>query len=237
MQNLGLSEQDYIKNPRIQEKFYGETAAIRPFDANDKLDIDALLKISSNPDVQKWMDMSEVQDEKGNIDQNKVLEWAKEQTGDRVLYAVSGSPIHSESKDVGEVQGFVYIYPVSQESSECFNKSGINIPNTKLSEVSFATLPGAKSRQVASATRKAIKAYAGGQGLSHHETIFISTNDPKNEKSRNVLQACGFDKVGEAYYDRDAEKQGKKDEIHKLNPNKLDQILISHLTTPGKEAS
>jgi len=231
MPDSGLSEQDCTEVPRIQEKFYGETAAIRPFDPSDKHDIEALLKISTDPEVKKWMDMSEIQDKEGDIDPNKVFNWAKERSGNKILYAISGSPVHVGQENVGEIQGFVYIYPVSQESMDCFKKGGINIPDTKLSEVSFAALPGAKPNQVASATRQAIKAYASGKGLTHHETIFIATIDPQNIKSRNVLRACGFGKVGEAYYDRDAEKQEKKDEVHKLNSDKLDQILISHLIT------
>ncbi|HSV94403.1 MAG TPA: hypothetical protein VLH94_00285 [Spirochaetia bacterium] len=191
------------------KKYPGERAGIRFFDAGCKEDMVRLRKIVQHKEVQERMDSV------ASMSRRDMFDWADEKGayGRYYLFAVSGTKeIFGEgSEEIGQVQGFVYLY-ASSEERKIINRivkakliKKVEVGESKIFEISFAKLPGSPGGQISSAVRQAclelkrLDKIKGGTGV--FVFCFI---DESNEGSMRVVEACGFERRGKHFYEEDS---------------------------------
>ncbi|KKS66716.1 MAG: hypothetical protein UV37_C0017G0009 [Candidatus Collierbacteria bacterium GW2011_GWA1_42_60] len=102
------------KNDLKLKKYPGEKVEIRFFDSGRKEDMLRLRKIVDHREVQEMMDSV------AGMSKKDRYEWADEKGayGRYYLFAVSGTDKifgEDQASEIGEVQGFVYLYAGSEE--------------------------------------------------------------------------------------------------------------------------
>ncbi len=219
-----LNEQDYSHKPRVQYHIEGQTASIRPFDPNDKLDIKRLAQIMASDKVQKFMDDVKEEDRS----KKTLQEWVAGSDGQpEFLFAVSGSRSHPElaETEIGEVQGFIYAYKLNGNTrNSLFNRNLITEEEFNLQgiETGYAMHPDAPSHQISSACRTACVyidqlVHKDNQQITKPNTLFIARVNRENTKSQFALESAGYENRG---------LQGA-DIVYVLNWDKLNDKLSS----------
>ncbi|KKS62356.1 MAG: hypothetical protein UV30_C0017G0006 [Candidatus Collierbacteria bacterium GW2011_GWF1_42_50] len=143
------------KNDLKLKKYPGEKVEIRFFDSGRKEDMLRLRKIVDHREVQEMMDSV------AGMSKKDRYEWADEKGayGRYYLFAVSGTDKifgEDQASEIGEVQGFVYLYAGSEEKkiinrivrAGLIKKNEVN--DNKIFEISFAKLPKAPGGQISS---------------------------------------------------------------------------------------
>lgn len=212
-----------MKMKNFIKRLPGERAAIRFFDSENKEDMVRLKKIIGHSEVRDRMDSV------AGMSKRDMLDWADEKGsyGRYYLFAVSGTEevFGVGSKQVGQVQGFVYLYAGSEERKivERLMKAGLikrsEVGKKRVFEISFAKLPRTKKGQMGSAVRQAcmeltrLDRERGGTGA--FVFCFI---DESNEGSIRVVEACGFERRGRHFYEEDSKEMSA---LFVLNYKKL----------------
>lgn len=208
------------------KRYPGERAAIKFFDSGRKEDMVRLRKIIDCKDVRDRMDSV------ARMSKRDMYDWADEKGayGRYYLFAVSGTEeVFGEgSKQIGEVQGFVYLYAGSEEKKiiDRIIKAGLvkksKLGKKRVFEISFAKLPRTPKGQIGSAVRQACMELSrldrkkGGTGA--FVFCFI---DESNESSIRVVEACGFVRRGRHFYEEDSKDMSA---LFVLNYKKLREI-------------
>lgn len=208
------------------KRYPGERAAIRFFDSDRKEDMVRLRKIIDCKDVRDRMDSV------ARMSKRDMYDWADEKGsyGRYYLFAVSGTEevFGESSKQIGEVQGFVYLYAGSEERKiiERIVKAGLikksRLGKRRVFEISFAKLPRTKKGQIGSAVRQACMELSrldkkkGGKGAFVY--CFI---DESNDGSIRVVESCGFVRKGRHFYEEDSRD---KSALFVLSYKKLREI-------------
>ncbi len=215
------------KNDLKLKKYPGEKVEIRFFDSGRKEDMLRLRKIVDHREVQEMMDSV------AGMSKKDRYEWADEKGayGRYYLFAVSGTDKifgEDQASEIGEVQGFVYLYAGSEEKkiinrivrTGLIKKSEVN--DNKVFEISFAKLPKAPGGQISSAVRQAclelkrLDRIKGGTGV--FVFCFI---DESNIGSMRVVEACGFERRGRHFYEEDSKEMSA---LYVLDYKKLRDI-------------
>ena len=215
------------KNDLKLKKYPGEKVEIRFFDSGRKEDMLRLRKIVDHREVQEMMDSV------AGMSKKDRYEWADEKGayGRYYLFAVSGTDKifgEDQASEIGEVQGFVYLYAGSEEKkiinrivrTGLIKKSEVN--DNKIFEISFAKLPKAPGGQISSAVRQAclelkrLDRIKGGTGV--FVFCFI---DESNIGSMRVVEACGFERRGRHFYEEDSKEMSA---LYVLDYKKLRDI-------------
>ncbi len=215
------------KNDQKLKKYPGEKVEIRFFDSGRKEDMLRLRKIVDHREVQEMMDSV------AGMSKKDRYEWADEKGayGRYYLFAVSGTDKifgEDQASEIGEVQGFVYLYAGSEEKkiinrivrTGLIKKSEVN--DNKVFEISFAKLPKAPGGQISSAVRQAclelkrLDRIKGGTGV--FVFCFI---DESNIGSMRVVEACGFERRGRHFYEEDSKEMSA---LYVLDYKKLRDI-------------
>ena len=215
------------KNDQKLKKYPGEKVEIRFFDSGRKEDMLRLRKIVDHREVQEMMDSV------AGMSKKDRYEWADEKGayGRYYLFAVSGTDKifgEDQASEIGEVQGFVYLYAGSEEKkiinrivrTGLIKKSEVN--DNKVFEISFAKLPKAPGGQISSAVRQAclelkrLDRIKGGTGV--FVFCFI---DESNIGSMRVVEACGFERRGRHLYEEDSKEMSA---LYVLDYKKLRDI-------------
>ena len=215
------------KNDLKLKKYPGEKVEIRFFDSGRKEDMLRLRKIVDHREVQEMMDSV------AGMSKKDRYEWADEKGayGRYYLFAVSGTDKifgEDQAREIGEVQGFVYLYAGSEEKkiinrivrAGLIKKNEVN--DNKIFEISFAKLPKAPGGQISSAVRQAclelkrLDRIKGGTGV--FVFCFI---DESNIGSMRVVEACGFERRGRHFYEEDSKEMSA---LYVLDYKKLRDI-------------
>ena len=198
------------KNELKLKKYPGEKAGIRFFDSERKEDMLRLRRIVEHGDVQDMMDSV------AGMSKQDRYEWADEKGayGRYYMFAVSGTDkiFGEEQKDeIGEVQGFVYLYAGSEEKKiinrivrlGLIKKNEVN--DNKVFEISFAKLPKAPGGQISSAVRQACLELKRLDRVKEGTGVFVFCFiDESNVGSMRVVEACGFERRGRHFYEEDS---------------------------------
>ncbi len=179
---------------RTQDRMIGQNSAYHFFDRFDQEDVERYRSILKSKEVQKWMDGI------SNVSDKKIFKDLKEQgqlPKDAFLFAITGTTGVVNENEIGEVQGFVYVYP-------CENK--LITDGKKRYEVGFAINPDAPRHQVASALRQiCVEIERVRRDKTSEDLIpslpIVAFADPSNIKSRRVLEAAGFEIAAKMPYD------------------------------------
>ncbi|KKS64287.1 MAG: hypothetical protein UV32_C0018G0009 [Candidatus Collierbacteria bacterium GW2011_GWF2_42_51] len=204
------------KNDLKLKKYPGEKVEIRFFDSGRKEDMLRLRKIVDHREVQEMMDSV------AGMSKKDRYEWADEKGayGRYYLFAVSGTDKifgEDQASEIGEVQGFVYLYAGSEEKkiinrivrAGLIKKNEVN--DNKIFEISFAKLPKAPGGQISSAVRQACL-----------ELVFVFCFiDESNIGSMRVVEACGFERRGRHFYEEDSKEMSA---LYVLDYKKLRDI-------------
>ena len=199
------------KNELKLKKYPGEKSAIRFFDTENKDDMLRLRKIIEHREVQKMMDSVD------GMSKTDRYEWAEERGvyGRYYMFAISGTEkiFSEESREIGKVQGFVYLYAGSDEKKIAsrmvragfLKKEEVN--DNKIFEISFAKLPGSPSGQIASAVRQACMELKRLDRVKEGTGVFVFCFiDETNVGSMRVVEACGFERRGKHFYEADSKE-------------------------------
>lgn len=215
------------KNELKLKKYPGEKAGIRFFDSERKEDMLRLRRIVEHGEVQDMMDSV------AGMSKQDRYEWADEKGayGRYYMFAVSGTDkiFTEEQKDeIGEVQGFVYLYAGSEEKKiinrivrlGLIKKSEVN--DNKVFEISFAKLPKAPGGQISSAVRQACLELKRLDRVKEGTGVFVFCFiDERNVGSMRVVEACGFERRGRHFYEEDSKEMSA---LYVLNYKKLAEI-------------
>ncbi|HSV95121.1 MAG TPA: hypothetical protein VLH94_04100 [Spirochaetia bacterium] len=208
------------------KKYPGERAGIRFFDAGCKEDMVRLRKIVQHKEVQERMDSV------ASMSRRDMFDWADEKGayGRYYLFAVSGTKeiFGEDSEEVGQVQGFVYLYAGAEERKiiERIVKAGLIkkgvIGDSKIFEISFAKLPSAPGGQISSAVRQACLELRRLDKIKEGTGVFVFCFiDETNIGSMKVVEACGFERRGKHFYEEDSAEMSA---LYVLDYQKLKEI-------------
>jgi len=217
-----------MKNKEIKLKRYkGERSAVRFFDSGSKEDMARLRKIVQHQEVQERMDSV------ANMSRKDMFEWADEKGayGRYYLFAVSGTEdiFGEETEEIGQVQGFVYLYAGSEEKkiidrmvkAKIIKANLVN--NNKIFEISFAKLPESPSGQISSAVRQACLELKRVDTQKKGTGVFVFCFiDETNIGSMRVVEACGFERMGKHFYEEDSVDMSA---LYVLNFKKLTEMV------------
>lgn len=213
-----------------QTVVYGETSGIRRVHPEIPDDLKILEEIDNDPQRITWFE-SRPQDYVPKA-RNELIKFATSDN-EHLLYAVSGAEGTVDDEEVGRLQGWVLVKPDEQiRIREMVSKGFISDEASKnpVLEFEYARRKDAASGQMASAVRQVALLMAEISLESTDETPFppplivtayIIDKEPENTASINVLQAAGFEEVGEIQFDDAAEKP---DRLFVLNWQKLMDI-------------
>lgn len=220
-----LSAKDYSEKSREQTRMVGQKAAIRLIDTDDLVDMQRMDIIDKDKRVLEVM--------RGDpMSAADLLEWAKG-TKDQFLFAVGGSKLVSRD-EIGELQGWIQFHPEDVQRLQRMVADGIiTKPNDDIPifEISYAKLPEAPNKQIASGVRQALLMLAKEMERRdptrtdvYRKDIFITAYvDPiKNQESVKVLEHCGFVKKGSTLYEEGEERE---DDVYILDWAKLREIV------------
>lgn len=215
------------KNELKLKRYQGEKAAVRFFDSGNKEDMSRLRKIVQHREVQERMDSV------ANMTRKDMFEWADEKGayGRYYLFAVSGTKevFGEEAEEVGQVQGFVYLYAGAEERkiiermvrAKIIKSNLVN--NNKIFEISFAKLPEAPGGQISSAVRQSCMELKRLDKIKEGTGVFVFCFiDETNTGSMRVVEACGFERLGKHFYEEDSAEMSA---LYVLNHKKLMEIM------------
>ena len=200
---------------------------IRFFDSGRKEDMLRLRRIVDHREVQEMMDSV------AGMSKKDRYEWADEKGayGRYYLFAVSGTDKifgEDQASEIGEVQGFVYLYAGSEEKkiinrivkTGLIKKSEVN--DNKIFEISFAKLPKAPGGQISSAVRQACLELKRLDRIKKGTGVFVFCFiDESNVGSMRVVEACGFERRGRHFYEEDSKEMSA---LYVLDYKKLRDI-------------
>jgi len=215
------------KNDLKLKKYPGEKVEIRFFDSGRKEDMLRLRRIVDHREVQEMMDSV------AGMSKKDRYEWADEKGayGRYYLFAVSGTDKifgEDQASEIGEVQGFVYLYAGSEEKkiinrivkTGLIKKSEVN--DNKIFEISFAKLPKAPGGQISSAVRQACLELKRLDRIKKGTGVFVFCFiDESNVGSMRVVEACGFERRGRHFYEEDSKEMSA---LYVLDYKKLRDI-------------
>lgn len=186
--------------------YLGEKSGIRFFNHKNKEDMQRLKEITKSKQVKAWMDDIDIDDE-------DLLDWAKESKGNSYLYAVVGLQPTVSIEEEGKVQGFIYFYTGRQEIKRVKRlvEAGI-LPKTtlthKMFEFSSARHPEAASGQMASAVRQALlevrKLVRKTADNPRLPVDFFCYTHPNNTLAIRAFESACFTYKGKMKYDTDS---------------------------------
>ena len=200
---------------------------IRFFDSGRKEDMLRLRRIVDHREVQEMMDSV------AGMSKKDRYEWADEKGayGRYYLFAVSDTDKifgEDQASEIGEVQGFVYLYAGSEEKkiinrivkTGLIKKSEVN--DNKIFEISFAKLPKAPGGQISSAVRQACLELKRLDRIKKGTGVFVFCFiDESNVGSMRVVEACGFERRGRHFYEEDSKEMSA---LYVLDYKKLRDI-------------
>ncbi|MFZ3068735.1 MAG: hypothetical protein WA052_00255 [Microgenomates group bacterium] len=215
------------KNDLKLKKYPGEKVEIRFFDSGRKEDMLRLRKIVDHREVQEMMDSV------AGMSKKDRYEWADEKGayGRYYLFAVSGTDKifgEDQASEIGEVQGFVYLYAGSEEKKiiNRIVRTGLikksEVGDNKIFEISFAKLPKAPGGQISSAVRQACLELKRLDRIKEGTGVFVFCFiDESNVGSMRVVEACGFERRGRHFYEEDSKEMSA---LYVLDYKKLRDI-------------
>lgn len=215
------------KNDLKLKKYPGEKVEIRFFDSGRKEDMLRLRKIVDHREVQEMMDSV------AGMSKKDRYEWADEKGayGRYYLFAVSGTDKifgEDQTSEIGEVQGFVYLYAGSEEKKiiNRIVRTGLikksEVGDNKIFEISFAKLPKAPGGQISSAVRQSCLELKRLDRIKEGTGVFVFCFiDESNVGSMRVVEACGFERRGRHFYEEDSKEMSA---LYVLDYKKLRDI-------------
>lgn len=218
----------------------GENAAIRFFDPHSKDDLQAIREILKSKAVKKWMD------DTSQISESEYREWAGAEGNTSFLFAIHDAR-KSDPQEAKYLHGFIYIYSEREEKFRVRRIEKLGFLQTSVSqryvlEVSFALrpLPGeiqAGSGLMSSSLRQSclqVKMLLDSPQKPAVE-LFAFVH-PENSGGQRTLEAAGFEKKGQMYYDWDSPQE---DYLYFLNWELLQQKVRQKMlsTLPPQESN
>lgn len=173
-----------------------EKSRIRLVNVNDPEEKKRLWEIETDSLVAKFVENL------SRTEAGMVKSMASEQ--DYLVLAVEGKSGHVEEAEVGKLQGWIAIYNEEKERLARLAEEGLaDLLSTgkRIFEIGFARHPKAKSGQMASALRQALRLLCEEHRKDGaYELVVTAYIDDANEASLRVLEAAGFVRKGKVKY-------------------------------------
>ncbi len=186
---------DLSKVKLTGQDFPAERARVRPVRLDDPEEIKRLWEIERDEMVERYVeDLSSSEED---------LRLFSVSDRNYLVLAIEGKEGHVDMAEVGKLQGWLIFYPEKKWRLRRLKQVGMAdfwSGEERILEVGFARHPLAKSGQVASALRQAVRLLIEEHKKEGLSLVITAYTDEANEASRRVLIAAGFSQAGKIKY-------------------------------------